>query len=132
VRKDAAVLRGSRKLPLSRAGLLHSDDRRALHWFHVMLRSCDHRLCEQARDLTAVGALQSKVAFLIAGYQLVTVAEEAGGQQLKEFHFGSLMVAWYVFRQSHDVRKFMKGHNLDCTAVVSPVQPGMQVRRRSR
>jgi hypothetical protein len=40
-----------------------------------MLRSFDHRLFEQARDLTAVRALQSKVAFLIAGYQLVTVAE---------------------------------------------------------
>jgi len=55
-----------------------------------MLRSSDHRLFEQARDLPAVCALQCKVALLVAGSQLVTVAEEAWGQQLQEFHLGSL------------------------------------------
>jgi hypothetical protein len=40
-----------------------------------MLRSFDHRLFEEARDLTADFALQCKVALLVAGSQLVTVAE---------------------------------------------------------
>jgi hypothetical protein len=44
-----------------------------------MLWSLDHRLFEQARDLTAVFALQCEVAVLIARSQLVAVAEDAWG-----------------------------------------------------
>jgi len=44
-----------------------------------MLRSFDHRLFEQARDLTAICALQCKVAFRVAGSERVTVAEQAWG-----------------------------------------------------
>ena len=42
-----------------------------------MLRALDDLLFEEARDLTAICALQDKVALFIAGSQLVTVAKKA-------------------------------------------------------
>jgi hypothetical protein len=56
-----------------------------------VLRSFDHRLFQEARHVTAVGALQHKVAVVVAGSQVITVAEQASGEQLQDCHWDHLL-----------------------------------------